>query len=290
MNLDTDARISRPTSNRVAYAAHQQVSLHDTQTGKLVWVSPQPASWRGQEYHGGIYPVAVCLAPDAGAIAMADRQQLKLFKPALGTNAEVIATFDRGVTAMDWSADGKYIAVAGRSLDILEIMELEKTERPDAITARNAELRQVRLMRPDGTLVGTLPQTANLSGLAFSPDSRQLAVMDWENDGIRIHNVATRRREFVIPVWAGERVLHESLTGLVWSPDGRFIAVTRRGGGVILCDVNRRIPVAKSSVASNSPMNINSPIAFSPDSSAVIARCTDRKLRFWDLEVWRGKN
>jgi WD40 repeat protein len=143
------------------------------------------------------------------------------------------------------------------------------------------DLVRVRLLRPDGTLVGTLPQNVTLTGLAFSPNSRHLAAMDWMNDGIKVYAVADRMREFVIPIWTHAGGQGERLSGLVWSPDGRFLAVTRPRGGVILCDVNRRLPVAKSSMA------INSPIAFSPDSSTVIAKCADGKIRFWDLAEFR---
>ena len=101
------------------------------------------------------------------------------------------------VTALDYSPDGKWLAVAG--------------------------FYEVLLFTGDGSqrvarLVGTAPR---IEALRFSPDGKQLAVAGGQpaqRGEIQIWNVADRKLVRTVPMTA------DTLRGLSWSPDGKKLA------------------------------------------------------------------
>lgn len=98
--------------------------------------------------------------------------------------------------------------------------------------------QKVELLRTPGGTSSIVPGFA--TGVAFSPDGSQLAVTDAITDTLRIHAVDASR-----PVWSVEvppdtyKGHHNSVSALAFSPNGRWIACTRKTDTILIWDAAR---------------------------------------------------
>lgn len=163
----------------------------------------------------------------------------------------------------------------------------------DPKTVPDSEKRRVMLIDTNtGQLKHTLvTDTKLIWSLAFSPDSRMLAV--FENDGLQLCEVATSRLSHRI-TWSGHLSTLSS-GAMTFSPDGRTVALgvetfafsvaalNRDDKGdfkVLLCDVatgqiKQRLPITDHTILS---------LAFSPDGKS-LAAATFKTLTLWDAQT-----
>ncbi len=246
------------TGKRIGCAFTFQLSVHDVVTGAEQWSYRQPDRKVGFSYSGGLRPGPSALSPDGRSFVVAGGKELRLYTEA-GPGTLPVGTHDTQVRQVAWSPDGRLIASVG-----------------------DHNQSEIRLWRPDGTPVATLPLKGRCNpSIAFSPDSLHLAVVEDRTWQVRIYDMLTRELEVVVPAWANEHMMMNSLSSVAWSPDGAFIAAVGRPGPLIICDVRKRQPVA---VAQD---RLASPVVFSRDSTLAIAVCADGKIRFWDLAALR---
>lgn len=246
------------TGKRIGCAFTFQLSVYDVVTGAEQWSYRQPDRKVGFSYSGGLRPGPSALSPDGRSFVVAGGKELRLYTEA-GPGTLPIGTHDTQVRQVAWSPDGRLIASVG-----------------------DHNQSEIRLWRPDGTPVATLPLKGRCNpSIAFSPDSLHLAVVEDRTWQVRIYDMLTRELEVVVPAWANEHMMMNSLSSVAWSPDGAFIAAVGRPGPLIICDVRKRQPVA---VAQD---RLASPVVFSRDSTLAIAICADGKIRFWDLAALR---
>ena len=175
----------------------------------------------------------------------------------VGTPRGAIGLTFRGhafaITALAFNREGKRLASAG----------LDRTIRIWDAT-RDLE-------------VSTLPTLADPWGVAASPTGRRLALSSRPLGSPAEHTVAvfemsTGERAFTVP----------GCGGVAYSPDGRWLATGRRGGGVAIWDaatgaVLRAIPLA------NGPAMR---VVFTLDSRRLFAADAAGAVRVWETAAW----
>ena len=274
--------VSHPSTNgRIAYACDEMVVLRDAATGRELWRHSEPHVWNEVGFVSGLCPRGIYLTPDAGAILVAAYNELRRYTPATGTNFTVVCKFATNAAQVIFSDDGQFIAVGGHPPEILEIYAQQKADGPEVVSARINELTQVRLMKPDGTILARFPQPNAEYSLAFSHDNKRLAALDKFSWEIRIYDTTTMVLEHVMPVWVKDCRSGTFMSSLFWSPDGRFLAVTGDGRPVVVCDMKRRQPVATSSGG------FGAGVSFTPDRSAIIAQSGGGQVCVFDLSELR---
>lgn len=280
--LFADLVISHPSANgRIAYACDEMVVLREAATGRELWRHADPHVWNDLGLVSGLCPRGIYLTPDASAIMVAAFDELRRYTPATGTNFTVVCKFATNAAQVIFSDDGRFIAAGGHPPDILEIYARQKADGPEVVSARIAELIQVRLMKSDGTILARFPQPHADYSLAFSHDNKRLAVLDKLSWEIRIYDLTSKTLENVMPVWVTGYRGGTFMSSLFWSPDGRFLAVTGEGIPVIVCDMKRRQPVAKSNDGCGAG------ICFTPDSSAILAQSGGGRVCVFELNELR---
>lgn len=206
------------------------------------------------------------------------------------------------ITAISFSADGRTLCAAGHHLDLLQ-WDVSDPATPRE-TGRTGTDRQddrpkigfspdgrtlVTDSDPDGELVlrdvsdlAAVREHGDLgddrpSGFAFAPNGRMLATT---GDQVVLWNLAdlAAPRQFSGVVDAGD-----STQAVVFSPDGRILAVGSRGGTVSLWNVEdpdrpRRIG---SPLAGHSSWP--TALAFSPDSRTLVSGDQAGRAILWDL-------
>ena len=172
---------------------------------------------------------------------------------------------ESNVAAIAFSADGKTLATGSGSLRLW-----------DAATGR------LRSIHSDDA-------TRGVAGIAFSPDSRSIAVVGglfvkeaelWDTASGRIV------QEFAEPAGAGPAAPFtyrgkptdfRIRTGVAYSPDGRILATAP--DGVVL----REIASGNILATLNQPAKGVKAIAFSPDGKLLATAAEDKKVRLWSI-------
>ncbi|MBK4731498.1 AAA-like domain-containing protein [Oxynema sp. CENA135] len=131
--------------------------------------------------------------------------------------------------------------------------------------------RTVRLWKPDGTLLSTLPHGHTVHALAFSSDSRYLVtsnlngmIYTWDRDGRAI----------------GHFRAHDSaIWDVAVSPDGERIATASEDGTIALWSFQGQ-PLGTLKGHQGAVWGV----AFSPDGKLIASGSEDRTLRIWTAD------
>ncbi|HEX8199935.1 MAG TPA: serine/threonine-protein kinase, partial [Isosphaeraceae bacterium] len=129
-------------------------------------------------------------------------------------------------------------------------------------------LKVWRLDAQEPVMSGMVPQGNRL--LAFSPDSRQIAVC--HPDGtISLTDLATGRAE---GRWSG----NGAVRAIAYRPDGRQLAVYKGDGPCV------QFRAADSgAVLAEMPVPDGSDVAWHPDGKTLATACNDRRIYLWDV-------
>jgi WD40 repeat protein len=135
---------------------------------------------------------------------------------------------------------------------------------------------QVRLWAPTGQLIATLPCVGSPWGLAFSPDSRTLAISTW-GFNIEIWDLATRSRMHTL----------EGHSAGVWCvqfrPGDPDVLVSCSSDSTVrLWTVSTGQTLAVFDVC---PDAATLQVSFSPDGRQLAVGCASDSIKVWDLAM-----
>ena len=265
----------------------------------------------GRGYEGGEedFTPAFALSPDGRALAVArlDGRVELIDAETLRRTASFEAFPGRSAVAIDYSADGRRLAVAGEGGGV-GVWDVESGEQlgallraprgprgPETLNSRTVQalafgqgdllaaaevggavriwdLGRRELLRPP------LRLPPSVDGLAFSPDGSQLAIPFGAFSGEGPNGVE------ILDVGSGERVARPSTDGEVgsvaFSPDGSLLAGGEVDGGALLwaTDGWRRVggPLALRNASTLQ-------VEFSPDGHTLATSHSDHSAALWDV-------
>jgi WD40 repeat protein len=197
------------------------------------------------------YVSSVSFSPDCQILASGSYDgTVKLWKPD-GTKIRTIRDNADRVTDIDFSRDGKIIAVA--------------IDDPDGVG-------QVELWSPHGDLIDSFKgKTNEFSRVSFNSDGTKIAlagrkVKVWNRDG-------DDRDPQTFDAQA------DSVWGISFSPDGKMIASSSGDGTITLWNLDGERLGSKEEAHSGS---IND-LSFTPNGQAIASVGEDSLIKFWDL-------
>lgn len=302
--------------NRLAGAANRTLARHDREVwsvryskdGKLLATAGQDGAVKIWDPSGGrlirtlkhAQPVnAVAFDPGGGRLAAGgDGGELTLWDVASGQVARVFKGHAKTIHSVDVSPDSKLLASSsgdgsiriwdletGRSLYVIEDHRPRRgvgiTFSPDGkvIGAAGGEARGLRLWDAGtGRSAKVLKddQGAPIALFAFHPDGKTIATTG-EDGSIKLWDLANN---------APSRVIYdahnrEMIRGVIFSPDGKFLACTRLSGQALeLWDVASGSLIRIFRGHSRSLTDL----AFSPDGLHVATASNDATVRIWDRD------
>ncbi|RUL83309.1 hypothetical protein TsocGM_22430 [Tautonia sociabilis] len=198
---------------------------------------------------GSTKATAASWSPDGRSIAVAAGEggvSLCSF-PEGGTTTRI--AFPGRVRLLEFSADGRFLAIAGGDL------------------ARVWDVEAGAFATP------ALEHENTVAGACFSPDGRTILTWGMGND-LRFWEADSGRPRFA-PVVHGD-TCHDAR----FSPSGRLLAVASYDGSVRVRDSQTGAVVAE---LPEHPDLVYS-AAFSPDGRRLVSACRDRQVRVWDCE------
>lgn len=219
---------------------------------------------------------------------------IKLWEVVSGRVLAILSGHTGSVNSLAVSADGRWIASAGRDAiklwdaesgqflkDLTQIFDpvLSLSFSPDGrslawVTRNNVELWDLAANRRSATRVSWNPMSsAPLKAVTFSTDGRWLAagndrdVQMWEADtGKQIRSWSTQG----------------SIFGVAYSPDGKYLASTN-GASVIVWDLANHQP---RTLAAHERDSVKA-VAFSPDGRYLATASQGAAVKLWDAASGR---
>jgi DNA-binding SARP family transcriptional activator/WD40 repeat protein len=229
---------------------------------------PFPRGLGGWEPTGWDHRPAFALSPDGRALAVArlDGRVELIDAETLRRTASFEAFPGRAAAAIDYSADGRRLAVAGEGGGV-GVWDVESGEQLGAL-----------LRAPRGPRRGVNPRTVH--ALAFGQGDLLAAAE--VGGAVRIWDVG--RRELLRPPLR----LTPSVLGLAFNPDGSQLAIPfgafsdKGRNGVEILDLGGGERVARLS-----PDGEVQSVAFSPDGSLLAGGQVDGGALLWATDGWR---
>jgi WD40 repeat protein len=253
------------------------------------------------------WQISAAWSPDGRYLLTAShKDKPRIWDPATGAVVRILDDADdeyryREVSAVSWSADGRYVAALDDRLHHAQRVGVwdtgtwdrvqELTGDSDTVTAVtwSPDGRQIAACNDHGqgqiwdagtgallATIGRRDWHGNRHPLAWSPDGRHLA-----------HGVSTVSVEILDPATATEirRLAGEQpfttigyQGALSWSPDGRYVA---HGNQAVVCVFDIRAGKLIRTLETGSTR----PLAWSPDSRH-FAEASDRNVRIWDTSPY----
>ena len=225
----------------------------DDPTLPLASIVPrQPHPDPPEVYRAPIAITALAFHPQGNLLAASGYQEVTLWNVSDGTLARRITDISQRVYDLDFSPDGKLLAVAGGT------------------PGQSGELRVVDA--ETGSLVRVFCTTNDvLFGAAFSPDGKRLASCGADRS-IRIYDVATGEEQVLIEDHA------DWVLGIAWNTDGTRLASASRDKTSKLFDTTSGESLV-TYPGHGAPVY---DVAFNADGTQVLTCGRDKKIHVWN--------
>jgi WD40 repeat protein len=212
---------------------------------------PQPLP--PAKYRVPIPVTAVAFSPDGDQLATSGYHEVLVWNTADGTPLRRITNLAERVYSIQYSPDGKLIAVGAGT---------------------PAQLGEVKLFSAaTGDLVADLARTGDaVFAVAFSPDGKRLAAGGADR-AIRVYDVATGKQQLSIEDHA------DWVMDLAWLPDGSKIVSASRDKTAKVFDAR----TGDSLVTFNGQAEPVLGVAIAPDGMTAITSGRDKSLRRWNI-------
>jgi hypothetical protein len=212
---------------------------------------PQPLP--PANYRVPIPVTAVAFSPDGEQLATSGYHEILVWSSADGTSLRRITNVAERVYSLQYSPDGKLIAVGAGT---------------------PAQLGEVKLFSAaTGDLVADVARTSDaVFTVAFSPDGKRLAAGGADR-AIRVYDVATAKQQLSIEDHA------DWVMDLAWLPDGSKIVSASRDKTAKVFDAR----TGDSLVTFNGHGEPVFGVAIAPDGMTAITSGRDKSLRRWNI-------
>lgn len=207
-----------------------------------------------------------------------------------------ILAFPREVESLDFSEDGKTLAVGSVGQTTLIDVQSRSTRRS---TIERAEPfshgMESAVFSPDGTMLGIASTSTgmvnlwdvndgtersvfnsrgSITGAAFSPDGRSLAASSVE--GVWLWDTAANHEYLVL---SSQDIGGQLFSGdIAYSPDGKMLATAISDRSVIVWDTSTWHQICSLGGHADAIFSL----AFSPDSTRLVTGSGDKTIRLWD--------
>ncbi len=225
----------------------------DDPTLSLASIVPRtPHAAPPETYREPIAITAIAFHPSGNLLAASGYHEVTLWNAADGTLARRITDIAQRTYDLDFSPDGKLLAVAGGT------------------PGQTGELRVVDT--ETGSLVRVFCTTDDVVfGAAFSPDAKRLATCGADRT-IRIYDVATGEEQVLIEDHA------DWVLSIAWNPDGTRLASASRDKTSKLFDTAS----GDSLVTYPGHAEPVYDVAFNADGTQVLTCGRDKKIHVWN--------
>lgn len=204
-------------------------------------------------YRVPIPVTAVAFSPDGSQLATSGYHEILLWDPQTGARLRRVTNVAERVYDIEYSPDGKLIAVAAGT---------------------PAQLGEVKLFdSSSGELLADLVRTGDaVFAVAFSPDGKRLAAAGADR-AIRVFEVATRKQQLLIEDHA------DWVMDVAWLPDGSKLVSASRDKTSKVFDATS----GDSLVTFNGHGEPVFGVGVSPDGKTVVTSGRDKSLRRWNV-------
>lgn len=207
---------------------------------------------------------ALAYRPDGKSLAVAVRGEAVLVDPANGTITARLSGQTGQVTAVAWSRDGNWLALASGAV------------------SKSGEVRLYNLVARDATsmnAVKSIPAHTDLiHELAFSPDSKYLATCSYDRL-VKIWNVSTGKLERELKDHS------DAVYGVAFASNGQLLATGAADRAVKIWEV----ATGKRLYTLGDPTDWVYAVAWHPNGKHVAAAGVDKSIRVWQADAREGK-
>jgi WD40 repeat protein len=206
---------------------------------------------------------ALAYRPDGGLLVVADHKQVLFFDPTTWDVAGKLPAQVGRVTALSFSRDGHWLAVASSTSGTGAIVQLYPVTNglPAATPAK-----------------GLGGHTDAILDVAFSPDGRTLATTGYDRL-IRLWDLGTDKPPRTLKDHS------DAVYGLAFSPDGRLLASGAADRAVKVWDVATGVRLYSLGESTDWIYTV----AWSPDGRHLAAAGVDKSIRVWEVSKERGR-
>jgi WD40 repeat protein len=219
-------------------------------------------------------PAEVAFSPNGKTLAIAENDDatIRLWNTASIRQTNTIAvpgsqdsSDNSGLAEVAFSPDSKTLAITENDSGTVLLWNT-RSRQTDTITVPSAQDQDPN-------------EDYGVTELAFSPNSKTLAIADDESGTVLLWNTATHRQTDTITPLGGD------VNDMAFSPDGTTLAIADNGGTILLWNVaTHRQTITFTVPSSQDPSDDSGPaeVAFSAAGTILVTDDGDGTFRLWD--------